>query len=69
MALVDSAETTAAAAERLLKDTKLARTEGSASPVVFLATDAPERFARVGQIFLGKQIAPASVELVDLQQL
>lgn len=67
--LVDSAATTARAAERLLEENRLARTEGSASRIVFLATDAPERFARVGQIFLGKQIAPASVKLVDLQQL
>ena len=64
--LVDSAETTAIAAERLLKEIKLSRNDGAASPPVFLATDAPERFARVGQIFLGSRIAPASVELVDI---
>jgi glutamate racemase len=67
--LVDSAETTALAAERLLKERDLAREDGASSRPVFLATDAPERFARVGQIFLGSRIAPASVELVDLQAL
>ena len=32
----------------------------------FFATDSPERFARVGEIFLGRPIDPQSVELVDL---
>ena len=35
--------------------------------VRFFATDSPERFARVGAIFLGRGIDPASVELVDLR--
>jgi glutamate racemase len=64
--LVDSAETTALAAERLLKEHNLARADGAPSRPVFLATDAPERFARVGEIFLGSRIALASVELVDI---
>ena len=63
--LVDSAETTAAAVERLLNDRGLACT-GSERTLRFLATDAPERFARVGEIFLGAKIAPPDVELVDL---
>ena len=64
--LVDSAETTALAAERLLYGQELARTSG-ARTLRFLATDAPERCARVGEIFLGAKIAPADVELVDLE--
>jgi glutamate racemase len=32
----------------------------------FLATDAPDRFSRVGEIFLGAPIDPGSVEVVDL---
>jgi glutamate racemase len=32
----------------------------------FFATDSPERFARVGEIFLGRPIAAGEVELVDL---
>jgi glutamate racemase len=69
IALVDSAATTAASVERLLKETDLA--SGAASPerARFLATDAPERFARVGEIFLGAKIPAGSVELVDLQNL
>jgi glutamate racemase len=69
MALVDSAATTAAAVERLLLQNGLAQTKGSAAPPRFLATDAPERFARVGEIFLGRKIPLDAVELVDLQQL
>ncbi len=33
----------------------------------FFATDSPERFARVGAIFLGRAIDVAQVELVDLR--
>ncbi len=74
--LVDSAETTAVAVA-----TELART-GLAAPTRavieapesarqrlrarFLATDAPERFARVGAVFLASAIAASQVELVDL---
>jgi glutamate racemase len=38
-----------------------------AESVTLLATDAPERFARVGATFLGSQIDEHRVELVDLQ--
>ncbi len=34
--------------------------------VRFFATDDPERFAKVGEIFLGESIRPADVSLVDL---
>jgi glutamate racemase len=63
--LVDSAETTALAAQRLLDEQGLACTSDTRT-LRFLATDAPERFARVGEIFLGTRIAPTDVELVDL---
>jgi len=63
--LVDSAATTAAAVQKLLAEKNLNRDE-PAVPPRFLSTDAPERFARVGQIFLGTPIPPKSVELVDL---
>ena len=64
--LVDSAATTAAAVERLLEEKNLFRNSGSTAMPRFLSTDAPERFARVGQIFLGKPIPAEAVELVDL---
>ena len=64
--LVDSAATTAAAVQRLLDQTGLLRPTASITATRFLSTDAPDRFARVGQIFLGTAISPESVELVDL---
>lgn len=67
--LVDSAATTAAAVVALLKEKSLAATRAEPHPARFLATDAPERFARVGEIFLGRKIPPDAVEQVDLQQL
>lgn len=74
--LVDSAETTAESvaeelAERgLLKPQDAANTEHSAKQnegsVRFFATDDPERFASVGEIFLGEPLSPKDVTLVDL---
>ncbi|HEX4028514.1 MAG TPA: hypothetical protein VHX18_12915 [Rhizomicrobium sp.] len=63
--LIDSAETTAAAVEEILR-TKSLLHDGSAQPPRFLATDAPGRFAHLGEIFLGEPIDPGSVTLVDL---
>ena len=68
IALVDSAATTAAAVERLLAQRGLARSGPHEAPR-FLATDAPERFARVGEIFLGAAIPADAVEQIDLQKL
>jgi glutamate racemase len=65
--LVDSAETTAKTVEKILREKKLARDSSVKPSHIFLATDAPDRFARVGEIFLGQPIDPGSVELVDLQ--
>jgi len=69
VALVDSAETTAGAVAETLIDANLASDEQTDNPgtVEFFATDSPERFARVGAVFLGRAIDPASVELVDLR--
>ncbi|HYJ59482.1 MAG TPA: glutamate racemase [Methyloceanibacter sp.] len=70
VALVDSAETTASAvAEALARASLMNNPAGGAGAVRFLATDSPERFARVGAIFLGRPIDPAAVELVDLLAL
>jgi glutamate racemase len=67
--LVDSAATTAVAVDALLHQNGLAANGKSPAAPRFLATDAPERFARVGEIFLGRKIPPEAVEQVDLQQL
>ena len=68
VALVDSARTTAEAVAALLAAQGLARSADSPAPGPkrFLATDGPERFARVGSIFLGRPIRARDVELVDV---
>lgn len=67
--LVDSAETTADAVAEALAATGLASETGEAQSTRFFATDSPERFARVGAIFLGRPVDVATVELVDLRAL
>lgn len=63
--LIDSAETTASAVEKILREKSLLH-DGDAQPPVFLATDAPGRFAHLGETFLGEPIDPGAVTLVDL---
>jgi len=65
VALVDSAETTAAVVEDILRERGLLN-EGPLMQSRFLATDAPGRFAHLGEIFLGEPIDPGAVTLVDL---
>ena len=65
VALIDSAETTASAVEKILREKSLLH-DGSAQKPIFLATDAPGRFAHLGETFLGEPIDPGSVTLVDL---
>ena len=67
VSIVDSAATTADAVAKLLKDEGLEAPPRATQPPRFLVTDAPDRFARVGEIFLGEPIDPGDVELVDLQ--
>jgi glutamate racemase len=62
--IVDSAVTTAAVLSQLLVDGDLAG-QGVAD-ARFLVTDGEERFARVGPVFLGRDIALADIERVDL---
>ena len=63
--IVDSALTTATAVRDELLGAGTARTSGSQS-LQFMATDGPERFARVGSRFLGRTIDPRRIELIDL---
>ncbi|MGH6791329.1 MAG: glutamate racemase [Methyloceanibacter sp.] len=67
--LVDSAETTADAVAEALAGNGLASEGGESTRTRFFATDSPERFARVGEIFLGRPIDVTTVELVDLRSL
>ncbi|MCE7998417.1 MAG: glutamate racemase [Rhodobiaceae bacterium] len=65
--LVDSAATTAESVAAALAEHGLATNDRSNGTERFFATDAPERFARVGGLFFGSPIDATAVELVDLQ--
>lgn len=65
VAIVDSATTTASAVEDLLSHRRLA-TPAEAGSSRFLATDAPDRFARVAQVFVKWPLAAEQVELIDI---
>lgn len=64
--LVDSAATTAMAVEKILAERRLAASGGAKVFTRFLTTDDPGRFAETGGRFLGMDIRPETVELVDL---
>ncbi len=64
--LVDSAATTAAAVEEVLRDRGLGSGDAGPAFTRFLTTDDPIGFAQVGRWFLGMDISPEAVELVDL---
>ena len=69
VALVDSAATTATVVAELLSEQGLMRshTTGDATGQWhFLTTDSPERFRRVGSLFLGTHLEDSDVELVVL---
>jgi glutamate racemase len=69
--LVDSAVTTAGVVAEMLERAGVGVATGNRSapaPIRLLATDAPDRFARVAANFLPFPITAAMVELVDLQQ-
>jgi glutamate racemase len=63
--LVDSAQTTALSVEKRLREINLLN-DGEGGRAQFFATDAPDRFANVGEIFLGEAIDPGSVEVIDI---
>jgi glutamate racemase len=64
IAIIDSAETTAKAVEAILREKNMLAAGAGSSR--FLCTDAPGRFAHLGQLFLGEPIDPGAVTLVDL---
>jgi glutamate racemase len=64
VAIVDSAEATAAAVASLLDKHGLARLDGGPARHETLCTDVPDRFRAIAERFLGRPIA--SAELVDL---
>ena len=69
MTLVDSAVTTAHVVAGMLERAGVAAGNSTVpASIRLLATDAPDRFARVAANFLPFPITAAMVELVDLQQ-
>ena len=64
-AIVDSASTTARAAQSLLSELDLENGKASGT-LRLLATDGASRFARVGGRFLGEPLDAADITLVDL---
>jgi len=55
--LIDSAHAAAAALEKTLREKDLLAPDGPTEDHQFWVTDEPERFARVGEIFLGRALA------------
>lgn len=66
VSIVDSANTTALTVSSLLQERDLAAPANSKGGLTLLATDGARRFARVGGIFLGQDLAPDEVQLTDL---
>ncbi len=64
--VVDSAATTAATTAEMLAGCGMLHHTPPARPMRLMATDNRERFARVGSRFLGIELDPADVELIDL---
>ena len=64
--VVDSAATTARAAVAMLAENSLNAGTARAGTLKLMATDSPERFARVGARFLGTSIPVRTVEAIDL---
>jgi glutamate racemase len=64
--IVDSALTTARSVAGALVARDLANRRNTPAVMKLLATDGPERFARVGARFLGQAIGAREVEVVDL---
>jgi glutamate racemase len=63
--IVDSAQTTANELAKSLQSSELLAKSGHGG-LTLLATDGATRFARVGGRFLGKELNPDDIEIVDL---
>lgn len=62
--IINSGAATAATMAHTLKQLNL-YSPATLGTLNFLVTDLPERFCRIGQLFLGKTIDPSSVSLID----
>jgi glutamate racemase len=64
--VVDSAATTARATAQVLSANQLGARRSRSGTFRLMATDSPERFARVGARFLGSSLAAGKIEAIDL---
>jgi glutamate racemase len=64
--IIDSAGSVASEAAAFLGERGLGRPDGGRPGLRFHVTDNPESFARIGRRFLGGDLDPGAVELVDL---
>ncbi len=65
VSIVDSAKTTAETVRAVLEAQNLRSENLGNGDAQFLVTDAPDRFARVAQHFLGAKLNESDIELVD----
>ncbi|MDR2892566.1 MAG: glutamate racemase [Deltaproteobacteria bacterium] len=64
--IVDSAATTAQAVKNKLRELDLLNRQSQPGQARFMTTDDEARFARIGSLFLGRQLEAGQVELVNL---
>jgi glutamate racemase len=64
--IVDSAFTTAAEVAAVLEALDLNADASAPGDLTLLATDGANRFARVGGNFLGQDLSPEDIEIVDI---
>ncbi|MCP3999752.1 MAG: glutamate racemase [Gammaproteobacteria bacterium] len=64
--IVDSATTTAQAVQEELVRLSLLTDADGGGDLQLIATDGPERFARVGSAFLGEKFAAEDIKLIDI---
>ncbi len=68
VAVVDSAEATAAVLKDTLTTRGLLNPDLTEKPGLYLVTDSVARFKNVGALFLGESLASQTVELVDVKR-
>lgn len=64
--IINSADATTFVIKKLLNERNMDNCSSASNGATFFVTDAPARFTRVAQYFLGYPILPQSVELIDL---
>jgi glutamate racemase len=64
--IIDSALTTAERVSTVMRERGLANDSVQSGTLRLLATDGPERFARVGGNFLGHELAASDIEVIDI---